>query len=131
LITLSALSGGGGLSNPGCGGVTVSVSSACAPSTSQTLLLSAKPNVTGIANTVQGQIAAGIRGVVSIVSTTTPGIQYLAPTLPGGSLGSVINAQGQIGLLANLTSFGGNPIASSAVIDADGTVRLVANTNRP
>ena len=82
--------------------------------------------VSGISNNIAGQISLAGSNAISLATTTSPGVRFVVPLAPNGSLGSVINAQGQIGLLGNRTIFGGSPIATTAVVGADGTVRLTA-----
>ena len=82
--------------------------------------------VSGVTSSIAGQISLAATNLVSLTTTTAPGIRFLVPLTPSGGLGSAINAQGQIGLLGNRAFLGSGPIATTAVVEADGTVRLTA-----
>lgn len=85
-------------------------------------------NTAGINPTGSGAITltSTAQKAVLISTTSTPGVQFVVPVLPTGTLGTAINSQGQISLLGNQAVIGGQPVAVTASVGPDGMVRLTA-----
>ncbi len=86
-------------------------------------LLGLPINTTGSGATT---LTSTAQKAVLLSTTSTPGVQFVVPVLPTGTLGTAINPQGQISLLGNQASFGGQPVAVTASVGPDGMVRLTA-----